>query len=94
MEAIGTLAGGIAHEFNNVLSIIIGNSELALDDIPDQSLAKQFLKEILAASLSLLVMLTILFTRSGLGAGLLTVMFTGLVASSCPLVALAASLAR
>jgi len=51
MEAIGTLAGGIAHEFNNVLSIIIGNSELALDDIPDQSLAKQSLKEILAASM-------------------------------------------
>ncbi|MCG8618359.1 MAG: ATP-binding protein [Desulfobacterales bacterium] len=31
MEAIGTLAGGIAHEFNNILGIIIGNTELALD---------------------------------------------------------------
>jgi two-component system cell cycle sensor histidine kinase/response regulator CckA len=34
MEAIGTLAGGIAHEFNNVLGIILGNAELALDDVP------------------------------------------------------------
>jgi len=30
MEAIGTLAGGIAHEFNNMLGIIIGNAELAV----------------------------------------------------------------
>ncbi|MEW6427663.1 MAG: PAS domain-containing protein [Thermodesulfobacteriota bacterium] len=30
MEAIGTLAGGIAHEFNNILSAIVGYTELAL----------------------------------------------------------------
>jgi signal transduction histidine kinase/CheY-like chemotaxis protein len=35
MEAIGTLAGGIAHDFNNMLAIIIGNAELALDEIDD-----------------------------------------------------------
>lgn len=29
MEAIGTLAGGIAHEFNNLLAIIVGNIDLA-----------------------------------------------------------------
>ena len=33
MEAIGTLAGGIAHDFNNMLAIILGNAELALDDV-------------------------------------------------------------
>ena len=33
MEAIGTLAGGIAHDFNDMLAIILGNAELALDDV-------------------------------------------------------------
>lgn len=37
MEAIGTLAGGIAHEFNNILGIILGNAELAMDDSASHS---------------------------------------------------------
>ena len=51
MEAIGRLAGGIAHEFNNVLCIILGNAELALDDVPDWNPARESLSEIRAASL-------------------------------------------
>jgi PAS domain S-box-containing protein len=38
MEAIGTMAGGIAHKFNNMLGVIIGNAELALDDIEEPGL--------------------------------------------------------
>ncbi|OGQ88977.1 MAG: hypothetical protein A2512_09755 [Deltaproteobacteria bacterium RIFOXYD12_FULL_56_24] len=30
MEAIGTLAGGVSHDFNNMLSVIIGHAEMAL----------------------------------------------------------------
>lgn len=51
MESIGTLAGGIAHEFNNILGIIIGNTELATNDVPEWNPAKECLKEIRTASL-------------------------------------------
>lgn len=50
MEAIGTLAGGIAHDFNNILGIIIGNAELAIDDVPKQHPARVSLEEIIIAS--------------------------------------------
>ncbi len=51
MEAIGTLAGGIAHEFNNILGIIIGNTELGIMGVPEWSPAKNCLEEIRSASL-------------------------------------------
>ena len=50
MEAIGTIAGGIAHDFNNILGIIIGNLELALDDIPKWHPAFNNMEEIKVAS--------------------------------------------
>ena len=51
MEAIGTLTGGIAHEFNNILGIIIGNTEIALEDIPNRNPEYRNLEEIKTASL-------------------------------------------
>ncbi len=35
MESVGRLAGGVAHDFNNMLSIILGNAEMILQDIDD-----------------------------------------------------------
>ena len=51
MEAIGTLAGGIAHDFNNMLGIILGNAELALDDVPERNPAHYNLEEVRTASI-------------------------------------------
>ena len=50
LQAIGTLAGGIAHDFNNILFPIVGYTELTMDDIPEDSQARQNLEEILKAT--------------------------------------------
>jgi PAS domain S-box-containing protein len=49
MEAIGTLASGIAHDFNNILYAILGYSELARDDMPSQSPARESVEQVLRA---------------------------------------------
>jgi PAS domain S-box-containing protein len=50
MEALGTLAGGTAHEFNNILGIIVGYSELAKMELGDEHRIARHLQEVLKAS--------------------------------------------
>ncbi|MEY4761520.1 MAG: hypothetical protein RLZZ200_1376 [Pseudomonadota bacterium] len=51
MEAIGTLAGGVAHEFNNVVAIVLGNSELLREDVGDNVGLQTSVQEIRKAAL-------------------------------------------
>ena len=46
MEAIGTLAGGVAHDLNNILSGLVGYPELLLMDIPENSEARTIVDNI------------------------------------------------
>jgi PAS domain S-box-containing protein len=50
LKSIGTLAGGIAHGFNNILTPIIGYTEMVLDSTPPQDPRQNDLKNILKAS--------------------------------------------
>jgi DNA-binding response OmpR family regulator len=50
MEAIGTLASGIAHEFNNILFPIIGYTEMCMYDVPENSKTQNNLAAVLKAA--------------------------------------------
>jgi two-component system, cell cycle sensor histidine kinase and response regulator CckA len=50
LEAIGRLAGGVAHDFNNILSIIMGHSELLLRTLPLEERARSGLEQIRRAA--------------------------------------------
>jgi signal transduction histidine kinase len=49
LEALGTLAGGIAHEFNNALGSMLGHAELALDILKRDSAPRRYVAQILAS---------------------------------------------
>ena len=49
LESIGTLAGGISHDFNNILSSVLGYTELALDDVQKGTPLEGNLQEVYTA---------------------------------------------
>ncbi len=51
MESVGRLAGGIAHDYNNMLGVIIGYTELLIDKIESDDPIQEDLREIMKAAM-------------------------------------------
>lgn len=49
-EALNQLAGGVAHEFNNLIAGILGSAELVAMDLPEDHAGRETLKQIFEAS--------------------------------------------
>ena len=67
LESLGTLAGGVAHDFNNVLAGIVGFAEMAQDAAPAGSDQARHLERVLQAALrgKALVERILAFSRGG-----------------------------
>ncbi len=51
LEAVGQLAGGLAHDFNNLIQIILGQCEITLHRVGDNPTIRKSLEDILSAAL-------------------------------------------
>ncbi len=51
MEGLGRLAGGVAHDLNNVLGVLVGYSELLAEAVPEGSPLKKYAKTIVQSGM-------------------------------------------
>lgn len=51
MEAMGTLAGGIAHNFNNIFQMIIGYADLARRDLPADNMSIDHIDQVIKSTM-------------------------------------------
>jgi PAS domain S-box-containing protein len=51
MEAVGRLAGGVAHDFNNVLAGVLAYGEMLFAEAPEDSALKRYAQNVLTAAI-------------------------------------------
>ena len=67
LESLGVMAGGITHDFNNLLTPILGDSELALLDLPSDSPIRPRIEQIRRAAQRAAALTRQLLAYSGQG---------------------------
>ncbi|MGV8056520.1 MAG: PAS domain S-box protein [Smithellaceae bacterium] len=67
MEAIGTLAGGVAHDLNNVLGVLVGYSELLAEKLAKDNPLRRYADNILQSSIKGSVIINDLLTLARRG---------------------------
>jgi PAS domain S-box-containing protein len=50
LESLSVMAEGIAHDFNNLLMVVLGNLDIALEDLPSDSAARQSIENAIQAA--------------------------------------------
>ncbi len=68
VESLGVMAGGIAHDFGNLLAVILGQTSVALEDLPPESPSRPNLERAVAATKRAGAVAQQLFVYAGLGA--------------------------
>lgn len=69
LEAMGTLAGGVAHDFNNILAAILGYGEMAQKSSAEGTALRRYIDAAMSAGMraKALVERILAFSRSGMG---------------------------
>ncbi len=67
MEALGTLAGGVAHDLNNVLGVLVGYSELLKQGLPENSASAKYAENILQSGIRATAIIQDLLTMARRG---------------------------
>ncbi len=83
MESLGMLAGGIAHDLNNVLGILVGYTEMLLGDLPEESPFREHIGNIMQSGERAAAVVQDLLTLARRGVHARTVLNLNDIVSSC-----------